>query len=384
MDDAAATHSNAIEVAPAAIKIVPPPILKKSKVMPSALLIQSILLWLFELFCTVAMPILTYQMVVNGVYTGALLYLCFSLYFIYTFASTLLTSPATWYAVNLINQQKYRQAEKVLDSSIKSLKGLPVRKDWTYLTLQSNLALTYMASGQYHKAETLYTDIIEGIEKNPGQAKHPLAAVYFNNLALVYLHQEEFDGAEQFANKAMAIWSAARPNEQAGKAYPLASMLEVNLYKEDLAACERDADEALKLCTQEQQPPFIVPESRLGVYVQALLYKSIVCLRQGRKDEGIALANMIISGDEGKLFPHFGYSIPGLNYLAKEFIAMGDNDKAERFLEIAYEILKAHPFHGDGPILLTTYEALLLSTNRGDEVADLKNWVRPGRLMLQG
>lgn len=352
--------------------------------MRPGLFIQAAVMWLFEVFCVLAMPILTYEMFFSGIYLGAFLYLLLSVYFFYTFAASIVASPAMWRAASLIKSQRHRQAEVILSTVLQLWKRMPCRKDWTFYTLQSNLALTYMASGQYHKAENLYGEIIERIEKNPRQAKHPLAAVYLNNLAMVYLHQAEFDGAERLANEALQIWGAAKGGEQSGRAYPLSSLLEVHLHKGDLAACERDADLALALCTQVQQPIYIVPESRIGVYVQCLLYKAIVCFRQGRVEEGKQLSAALLSGHEGGLYPTFGYSIPGLNNLACEYMALGDNQTAERFLEIAYEILKVHPFHGDGPILLSTFESLLISTERSDEIADLKNWVRPSRILLEG
>lgn len=348
------------------------------------LFIQASLIWLFEVFCVLAMPILTCQMLLSGVYLGAFLYFFLSVYFFYTFAASIIASPAMWHAASLIKAQRHRQAEIILNTVLQLWKSMPCRKDWTFYTLQSNLALTYMASGQYHKAENLYGEIIDRIEKNPTQAKHPLAAVYLNNLAMVYLHQAEFGGAEKLANQALQIWSAAKGNDQAGRAYPLSSLLEVHLHNEDLAACERDADLALALSTQPDQPIYIVPESRIGVYVQCLLYKAIVCFRQGRIDEAKQLSAALLSGHDGGLYPTFGYSIPGLNYLACEFMAIGDNQSAERFLEIAYEILKVHPFHGDGPVLLSTFESLLISTERSDEIADLKNWVRPSKMLLEG
>ncbi|CAN5194608.1 hypothetical protein BH11CYA1_BH11CYA1_23560 [soil metagenome] len=347
-------------------------------------MIQAVLIWLFQVFCVAAMPILAYQFFVNGLYVGAALYAGLSLLFFYSFAASIIACPAMWQAASLIKAQRHRQAESILVSVLQLWKRMPCRKDWTFYTLQSNLALTYMASGQYHKAENLYGEIIEHIEKNTNQARHPLAAVYLNNLAMVYLHQGEFIGAEKLANRALEIWSAAKPSEQAGRAYPLANLLEVHLSNDDLEACERDADLGLLLSTQEQQPIYIIPESRIGVYVQCLLYKAIVCFRQGRLEEAKQLSAAILNGHDQGLYPTFGYSIPGLNYLACEFMAVGDNQNAERFLEMAYEILKAHPFHGDGPLLIGTYETLLLATDRASEVADLKNWVRPCRLMLQG
>jgi hypothetical protein len=80
--------------------------------------------------------------------------------------------------------------------------------------------------------------------------------------------------------------------------------------------------------------------------------------------------------------PPFNYSVPGLRLFASEFMAIGQHAKAEELLDLGYEILREHPFHGNSAELIEVYEKLLIDTGRSAEVADMKNWVRPGKVHL--
>ncbi len=352
--------------------------------VPRWLLVQSVILWLFEVALITIMPILCFQLFAHEIYTGAILYFFLSVYFLHTFAGAVIANPAMFYSAFLIQDQKHREAEKVLSFAQKIYKRFHLRKEFTYNTLQSNLALHYTASGDFHKAENLYDDIIARISARKAKLNYPLAAIYLNNQALVYLHQGEYRGAEMMARKSLAIWSGLKGNDMNGMAYALANLLAVHLHDGDLETLHKDADKAIALITSDNQPAYIVAESRIGVYAQCLLYKGIACLRQNRQQEGIAMATALLSCHASGMHPQFGYSIPGLNEMAQLLLKSGESEKAEELLEIAYETLKVHPMHSDGPELLDTYADLLADTGRGHEVADLKNWVRPGKMLLNG
>lgn len=363
---------------------VPPLILKKGRMLPFWMVVQSLIFWFFELALITAMPLLTYQLFAHQIYPGAVLYFFLSVYFLFTFGGAVVAYPAMFYGAHLIERQRHREAEKILAATRRLYIRFHLRKDFTYHTLQSNLALHYTASGNFHQAETLYDDIIARISARKANLNYAMTAIYLNNQALVYLHQGEYEGAEKLARKALAIWSAKKGNDANGMAYPLANLLVVHLHNGDLDALHQDADKAIALITSDSQPGYIVAESRIGVYAQCLLYKGIAFMRQGRAEDGVALARALITCHASGMHPQFGYSIPGLNEMAKRLVEVGENALAEDLLEIAYEILMRHPMHSDGPALLDTYADLLVATGREGEVTDLKNWVRPGKMLLNG
>lgn len=341
----------------------------------------SFLHWILAAICTVFMPIVAFQLFDAGLVVSGIIYGLITLAFWHFMAGSVVAIPVLWYSAYLLARNKHLPAQRMLKRVISLWHRVPLARDMLFLTLESNLALSYLACGDYHKAEAVYDDINSCLENNKRFRKNVLAGVYYNNIACLHLHNRDFEAAELFAGKALAIWEGAKPSERAGCAYPLANMLEIYLERGEIEKCRDTADKVLALASQDKQPNQIVPESKIGVYVQGLIYKGIVALREGRLDEAKAVCAQILqSSDIGMM--RFNYSLPGLSRLARELIAVGERERAEELLDIGYEILREHPFHGDGNELLAVYEKLLLETGRADEVADLKNWVRPGRQHL--
>jgi hypothetical protein len=62
--------------------------------------------------------------------------------------------------------------------------------------------------------------------------------------------------------------------------------------------------------------------------------------------------------------------------LAEECVIRGLFDYAERLLDVSYSIGMGQPFHPDSLETLNCYEKLLVLTDRKDEVADMRSWLR--------
>ncbi len=346
------------------------------------MLVVSLIHWFFAALCVVLLPLVTYQLLEAGLLVSGVVYGLLTLVLWRYLVGVVVAIPALLVAAHLLTRHKHMQAQKMLRGVLGNWKRLPLAKDMHYLTLQSNLALSYLACGDNHQAELVYDEIITEMEKSKRFSKNVLAGVYYNNFACLHLYNRDFEAAERFAEKALSIWRSAKPGEQAGCAYPLANLLEIYLERGELDLCRSTADQVLALCTQPKQPAQVVPESRIGVYIQALLFKGIVDLKQGRSEEAEAVCAQILRCHESGMTPPFNYSVPGLRLFASEFMAIGQHAKAEELLDLGYEILREHPFHGNSAELIEVYEKLLIDTGRSAEVADMKNWVRPGKVHL--
>lgn len=343
------------------------------------MMVISFLHWIFAAACAVAMPLVTFQLLEGGLLVSGLLYGLLTLLVWRFIVGWVVALPVLWYTAFLLTRHKHLQAQKMLRRVVRLWRILPLSRDMIFLTLQSNLALSYLACGDNHHAESVYDEIVAHLERRKRLARSPLAGVFYNNVACLHLYNRDYEAAESLAEKALAIWRSAGKNEPGGCAYPLANLLEVYLVRGELERCNATADEVLVLCTQAKQPAQVVPESRIGVYIQALLFKAVAVMRLGQKELAEQIYNRILLCHEQGMTPPFNYSVTGLRLLATEVIAVGDSERAEALLDLGYEILREHPFHTNSAELLEVYEKLLIESGRADEVSDLKNWVRPGR-----
>ncbi len=68
---------------------------------------------------------------------------------------------------------------------------------------------------------------------------------------------------------------------------------------------------------------------------------------------------------------------PGQISLVQALLERKQFDLAEKFVQYTYAAVRLNPHHPASSGVLQVYEQLLVATNRGHEIADLKSWVLP-------
>ena len=219
-------------------------------------------------------------------------------------------------------------------------------------------------------------------------AKHSLTAIYINNLAGVKLaqacsHEDLFDlevqEAERLALEALSIWRVTKSSKggEAGAAYPLQLLGEIDLLRGDLDAAQAKLDEVIKLNHEGKHSIFILPESRQGLYFESHLWLTLLYLKQGKREAADALCQRLIGELKSRPAPVLQHSMSVLNRLAKQYMEIGAPVQAERVLEFAYSVARGHPIHPEAQEIAQTFEKLLIEADRRDEIADMKLWIRP-------
>lgn len=320
---------------------------------------------------------------------GPALFNCvYGLLVLWVFGSTLIGAPMLFLAIKELERRNFFLAEKYLSRYLDLIKGLHLYQDGYYTVAIANLALIQLAKGEYHHAEVLYEELIARVKKRKRQAKHSLTAVYINNLAGVKVaqactHDDLFDlelqEAERLAKEALEIWQGrkGKKTDQAGAAYPLQLLGEIDILRGDLSAAETKLTEVIKLNCDGKQSYFILPESRQGLYFESHLWLTLLYLKQGKKEAADALCARLISELRARPAPVFQHSMSVLNRLAMQYMEIGAWAEAENVLEFAYSVARGYPHHPEAHDISLSFERLLLETKRKDEIADMKMWVRP-------
>lgn len=352
-------------------------ILKNKRAVSPGQLFLFCFWWLYAFACMAAIGFGGIVCLMHGewVLAGcAALLFCFALY---TCGSFMLLSPVVFASIPLITQRRYAEAQAKLARGLQLAKAFHLRKDWSYGTAVSNLAVVKLATGQYAEAELIYGELVAGFAGDKRRSRHPLYAIYLNNLAYAHLRQGELEDAERNALLSKAIWSLAKGQERSGLAFPLVNLAEIELQKGNLLAAEELLEEALKYLEGAANPRMVMEASFVGLRLHSRVFKSYLYLRTGRKEAACVLIDSVLKDMESKFVPPSGYSLSMLNLVAEELLKEGDLERGEKVLERAYAQAQMQPTHPDAAALLDTYEALLHKTGRAAEIADLKTWVRP-------
>lgn len=353
---------------------------KQKRWLPSRQVAYTAFCWIYVLFCFAAalfcLGIAIPETLTFGTYGSLIFSISLLLAFSYAFASYLILSPPIMRTITMMRERQFYQAEKMMSRAIGIVRRLGLRKDWSYCTAVSNLAVLKVATGQFAEAELMYDELVQYIKKDKRLAKSCLAAIYLNNLAYAHLRQDELEEAEINALKAKTIWSELKAKQRTGTAFTLVNLAEIDYMRHNLAASEAKLDQALALIEQQPKPIELMEESFINLKINANILKALIYLQTDRKASADALTQLVLQ----KLVEedlYFGFAINTVTSLARAYLDVGDKALAEALLEHAYEHARTFPSHPDNLQVLDCYEELLISTGREHELPDLKAWVRP-------
>ncbi|TNE56913.1 MAG: tetratricopeptide repeat protein, partial [Bacteroidetes bacterium] len=232
--------------------------------------------------------------------------------------------------LSLVYQQKTQleKAKQVLLEAKEIFEdALHDRKHPYYINGLAALAQVYFFSGEYDKAEALFTDVVTAREESLGK-HHPQYAIGLNNLAMVYKATYRYTKAEALFLEARSIFE-----QSLGKKHPqYLTNIEAlaTLYKDMGRFREAEAIYLEILDIWEKSLGKMNPRYASNVNKLALLYMD---MSQYEKAEPLYLeAKAIWEKLYGKQDAKYGLA---LNNLAVLYYEMGQYEKAEPlFLEV--------------------------------------------------
>lgn len=333
--------------------------------------------WLYMALCFACVSAALIGSLYAGEWLSSVVSLTLFLVCLYLFSGYLILSPVIFYSVRLLSRGQLHDAEKVLNRGLNMVRRLGLRKDWSYMTAVSNLAVVKLASGQFAESELIYGELMERLGREKKIAKNALAAIYVNNLAYAHLRQGELEEAEANSLKALEIWSKLKGNEALGQAFPLVNLAEIDVLRGSFSAAESKLERALAFVHGSGRPLAVMEESFHSLDIHIRIFQAIICLETGRREDAVRLSESVLASMQQAFKPPAGYNLTSLARLAELLLQAGDEATAERVLEHAYDQARDFPTHPDAPQILDIYERLLTASKRVHELPDLKAWVRP-------
>jgi tetratricopeptide (TPR) repeat protein len=291
-------------------------------------------------------------------------------YFLSTF---FLTLPIRMGVQKQISARHYFAMEAHHRRAIMLVNKLHLPKDDNYASLLINIGLAQMQQGKYREAEATYIQAIE--ETDNVKLKNKWIAILARlNYAAVLVRSQRL-------HEALELYDACEKKlpelPQALHVYQLIIAL-----GRARALTHYDAwDEAEALCLQSNEllqankdSPFLKSSLvSMNFGIESAL--ALICAKQKRMDESIKHFNNFMELAQAKNAADVNSGFT-LAQLGDAYLDAGDNERAERTLEFAYEQARNYPLHPDAQRVQSSYARLLEATGRSNEIADMRTWIR--------
>jgi tetratricopeptide (TPR) repeat protein len=253
-------------------------------------------------------------------------------------------------------------------------KTLPIHKGVGYIRMLANQSVVRLLQGEYDLAELSMLQALRYIENRKRWRQSGLAALIYNNMAVLKMRNGELEEGEEYANKALSIYTR-------GKSPKLACLPYINIgwarLKQDKP---QEAEECLRKALKDLEgrlPLYVMQSSITFAHSNTLILLADALYRQEKVTEADQLCDGIIKSLTADNSSIAITSVLVLTDLANTLIARKDFVRAEPLLEQTYALVRQFPTHPDCQPLLQSYAELLCLTHRESELPDLKNWVRP-------
>ena len=205
----------------------------------------------------------------------------------------------------------------------------------------NNLAELYQLIGDYAKAEPLYQQALQIVNKALGP-EHPDTATSLHNLALLYAAMGAYEKAEPLCQQALQIWQKALGPDHPHVAAGLNNLAELYRAMGAYAKAEPLYQQALQICQKVLGPEH--PATAESLNNLALLY-----YQTGAYAKAEPLYQQALQIRQKALGPEHPDVATSLNNLAAFYYQMGAYKKAEPLYQQALQICRKalvpeHPY----------------------------------------
>ncbi|MBS2002790.1 MAG: tetratricopeptide repeat protein [Cyanobacteria bacterium SZAS LIN-5] len=242
--------------------------------------------------------------------------------------------------------------------------------------LLAELGRMRLLQGQFDSAESYFLEALASTAKNERSPRINKAILYFN-LAGALRRQGLFQEASDRYEMGMKFLHSGDAKTLAFLSFANLSIAALKLEQNELAGAEQCLLKAKELMDRTDLQKAFPAVQKIQAELTCLSSLTLVLLRKGDLDAAETIGAKFLLLAAQHLGAISSLELKTLNSIAEEYIALGQSEKAERFLEIAYAVARDFPFHPDSLESLECYENLLLITNRKAEIADMRMWLRP-------
>ena len=270
--------------------------------------------------------------------------------------------------------ENYFAAEREYIRFTQLWRALPIRQGGRLGLTYSNLSLVLMSQGKYEQAEPVLREAVRLVEQDRRLKHSYLMAIALNNLAAVLCHAKKFEESETLSKRALFIFEQ-KSGSTCGSAFALLNLGSICVQTDRFAESEQHLERARLFLENTRKPFLVMPSSVEQAKVSVVLSYALLRCEQGRMDEARSLCDTLLAEKNSRYLR--STALEKMSLISRRLIDAGDKATAEKVLEHAYMIGQKQPQHLHTEEMLDTYALLLTQTNRADEIADMRRWIRP-------
>jgi tetratricopeptide (TPR) repeat protein len=241
--------------------------------------------------------------------------------------------------------------------------------------LLAELGRMRLLQGDFESAETYFVEAIAATVKNSRAPQINKAILYFN-LAGALRRQGRFNEASDRYEMGMKFLHSSDAKTLAFLSFANLSIAALKIEQNDLDGAEQCLIKAKELMDRTDLQKAFPTVRKVQAELSCLSALTLVLLRKGDVAAADTVGAKFLTVANQHLGEVSSLELKTLNSIAAEYLTLGQNEQAEKYLQIAYAVARDFPFHPDTRLSLECFERLLLITGRKAEVDDMRMWLR--------
>jgi tetratricopeptide (TPR) repeat protein len=317
----------------------------------------------------------------NAVVTGSaglysLPWIVFISYLVWEISPLFIHSCVHFYLLRHIAERDYEALDRVYSKTLKLINSLHLKHAGVRTFLLSEVGRMRLLEGQFDSAENYFLEAIESTAKNARYPRISKAILHFN-CGGTLRRQGLLDAAGERYEIGMQLLQSSDPKTLAFLAFANLSVAALKIDQNDLEGAEQCLRQSKKLMDRTDLQAAFPAVRKVQAETSCLNALTLVLLRKGELAGAESLGENFLA----LAYQHVGeissMELRTLNLVAAEYLALGKPELAEPFLDLAYLVARDFQFHPDSQLTLDNFEKLLITTERKDEVPDMRQWLRP-------
>ncbi len=275
-----------------------------------------------------------------------------------------------------IQRRDYEAIDRAYSKTLKFINKLPWNNAGVRTFLLAEIGRMRLLEGHFDSAESFFLEAIASTTKDRRTPPVNRAILYFNlagSLRRQGLLQEAGDRYEM----GMKFLNSTDIKTMAFLSFANLAIASLKIEQGDLVNAEQCLVKAKELMDRTDLQKAFPAVRKIQAELSCLSALTLVLLRKGDQAAAETIGGKFLTLANQHLGEITSLELKTLNQIVAEYMTLGQNELAEKFLDVTYAVARDFPFHPDALLALDSFEGLLLITDRKAEVDDMRHWLRP-------
>jgi tetratricopeptide (TPR) repeat protein len=280
------------------------------------------------------------------------------------------------YLQRAITERDFEAIDSVYSRTLKLLDSLQIKHGGVRTFLLSEIGRMRLLQGHFDSAENYFLEALESVVKDVRCPRINKAILHFN-CAGTLRRQGLLDAASDRYEIGMQLLQSSDTKTLAFLAFANLSIAALKIDQNDLECAEYCLRKSKELMDRTDLQVAFPAVRKVQAEISCLNALTLVLLRKGEHGTAESSGENFLALAYQHLAEISSMELRTLNLIAAEYLALGKPELAEPFLDLAYLVARDFQFHPDSQLTLENFEKLLITTERKEEVADMRQWLRP-------